>query len=125
MSLPADATVRPAASFSADLASAVAFFEQQDPRSALARANKLREGLAQAVSMLAWAPTCGRLARLGRLSRSAPARARVQALATQAGLPHLREFVVGQHILLYAHSDEAVLLLALKHERQLEFSVAR
>lgn len=43
-------------------------------------------------------------------------------LAEQAGLPDLREYVVGQHIVLYAHSITDVVLLAIKHPRQLVYS---
>ena len=46
----------------------------------------------------------------------------VQQLAAQAGLPSLREYVVSRHIVLYAHSDVEVVLLALKHQRQLTYS---
>jgi hypothetical protein len=48
--------------------------------------------------------------------------ASVLQLASQAGLPFLREYVVAQHVVLYAHSDSDVLLLALKHHRQLAYS---
>jgi hypothetical protein len=48
--------------------------------------------------------------------------AEVLQLATEAGLPHLREYVLGQHLVLYAHSDTEVVLLALKHHRQLAYA---
>ena len=48
---------------------------------------------------------------------------RVLALAAEAGLPALREYVVERHVVLYAHSANEVVLLALKHERQLGYSV--
>jgi hypothetical protein len=40
-------------------------------------------------------------------------------LARALGLPELRELVLGRYMLLYAHSAMAVVLLALRHERQL------
>ena len=43
-------------------------------------------------------------------------------LAEQAGLPSLREYVVSQHIVLYAHSNSDVVLLAIKHQRQLVYA---
>ena len=46
----------------------------------------------------------------------------VMRLAEQACLPFLHEYVVGQHIVLYAHSEVEVVLLALKHQRQLTYS---
>jgi hypothetical protein len=50
--------------------------------------------------------------------------AAVQQLAKSAGLPHLREFVIASHVVLYAHSDTEVVLLALKHHRQLTYTTA-
>jgi len=46
-----------------------------------------------------------------------------QRLAAQAGLPQLREYVVEQHIVLYAHPSAEVALLALKHQKQLYYPV--
>ena len=39
-----------------------------------------------------------------------------------SGLPRVREFIVSQHIVLYAHSETEVVLLAIKHQRQLVYS---
>ncbi|MCX7192678.1 MAG: hypothetical protein NTY60_03510 [Proteobacteria bacterium] len=75
------------------------------------------------VSILSWSPAVGHPARF-LTGRSAQARLRTEAvltLAEQAGLPNLREYVVSQHIVLYAHSDVEVALLALKHQRQLTY----
>jgi hypothetical protein len=58
-------------------------------------------------------------------AHSAQARLRsatVLKLASQLGLPFLREYVVAQHLVLYAHSDTEVILLALKQQRQLAYS---
>lgn len=75
--------------------------------------------------MLAWNPECGRPARfLTGLSAQQLVRAqRVSKLAQEAGLPHLRELILGRHVLLYAHSDSEVRLLALRHERQLTYGL--
>jgi len=97
---------------------------EQDADSATARFRKLKEELREMVAVVSWSPASGRPARfLG--GRSAQARLRaesVQALATQAGLPNLREYVLSRHIVLYAHSDVEVVFLALKHQRQLMYS---
>jgi hypothetical protein len=42
-------------------------------------------------------------------------------LAQSAGLPHLREYVIGSYVVLYAHADTEVVLLSLKHHRQLTY----
>lgn len=47
--------------------------------------------------------------------------ARALALAAAQHTPELRELVVKPYVLLYAHSKDRVVLLALKHQRQLEF----
>ena len=47
--------------------------------------------------------------------------AAVQQLTLSAGLPHLREFAMGSHLVLYAHSDTEVVLLSIKHHRQLTY----
>jgi len=41
-------------------------------------------------------------------------------LAQALGLPHLFELALGRHILLYGHADRDVVLLSLRHERQLD-----
>ncbi len=74
-------------------------------------------------TLLVWSPASGRPARfLKPNSAQASLRlAAVQQLAQSAGLPQLREFVIGSHAVLYAHSDTEVLLLSLKHHRQLTY----
>jgi hypothetical protein len=47
-----------------------------------------------------------------------------RALAAAQGVPELRELILRPYVLLYAHSASRVVLLALKHERQLEFQLA-
>jgi len=37
-------------------------------------------------------------------------------------LPYLREYITNRHVVLYAHSATDVVLLALKHQRQLTYS---
>ncbi|MDR3480888.1 MAG: hypothetical protein P4L91_09260 [Burkholderiaceae bacterium] len=102
---------------------ASAFFALQDADSADSRLRKLKAELREMISVLSWSPGSGRPARF-MIGRSAQARIRAEAvlrLAERAGLPFLREYVVGQHIVLYAHSEAEVALLALKHQRQLAY----
>jgi hypothetical protein len=75
------------------------------------------------ITVLSWSPAGGHPARF-LTGRSAQARLRaqvVQQLAAQAGLPTLREYIVSRHIALYAHSETEVVMLALKHQRQLSY----
>jgi hypothetical protein len=123
MVLPATARVEAAPNFLANLDEASAFFVLQDADSADSRLRKLKAELREMISVLSWSPGSGRPARF-MTGRSAQARIRAEAvlrLAERAGLPFLREYVVGQHIVLYAHSEAEVALLALKHQRQLAY----
>ena len=75
------------------------------------------------VAVLAWSPSRGKAARF-LTGRSVQARLRVEAvqqLATQVGLPHLREYVTDRHVVLHAHSESEVVLLAVKDQRQLTY----
>ena len=124
MALPATATVEAAPNFLENLEAAQQFFVLQDVESAASRLSKLKAELRQMVQILAWSPSSGRMVRFFN-TKSAQARLKAEAvmhLAEQAGLPDLREYIVGQHIVLYAHSDSSVVLLALKNQRQLMYS---
>lgn len=126
MGLPVKARVEATPNFLANLESAHEFFALQDVESADSRLAMLKAELRDMVDILSWSPASGRYARF-LAAKSAQARLKTNAvlqLAHQAGLPDLREFIVGQHIVLYAHSDTEVVLLALKHQRQLLYSAA-
>lgn len=124
MALPLNAKVEAAPNFLANLDAAHRFFQSQDADTADARLARLKADLREMVAVLAWSPAGGRPARF-MSAKSAQVRLKADAvkqLAEQAGLPHLREYVVGQHIALYAHSEIEVVLLALKHQRQLIYT---
>lgn len=123
MTLPVNARVEAAPNFLRNLDAAHQFFIEQDADSATERFRKLKAELREMVSVLSWSPASGHPARF-LTARSAQARLKsqaVQQLAAQAGLPHLREYLVNRHIVLYAHSEVEVALLALKHQRQLSY----
>jgi hypothetical protein len=125
MALPLNAKVEAAPNFLANLDAAHQFFLVQDADSAESRLSKLKADIREMIAILAWSPASGRPARfLSAKSAQATLKANaVQQLAEQAGLPSLREYVVGQQfIILYAHSDTDVVLLALKHQRQLMYA---
>jgi len=107
MTLPVNAQVEAAPNFLSNLETAHQFFVIQDADSANERFRKLKAELREMVTVLSWSPASGHLARFFT-ARSAQARLRtqtVQQLATQAGLPNLREYIVNRHIVLYAHSE--------------------
>ena len=126
MGLPENARVEAAPNFLENLEAAHRFFILQDADSAASRLIKLKSELRDMVSILSWSPARGRPARF-LAAKSAQAQLKADAvrqLAEQAGLPDLREFIVGQHVVLYAHSEDEtdVVLLAIKHQRQLVYS---
>ena len=124
MALALNAKVEAAPNFLANLDAAHQFFMVQDAESADSRLTKLKANIREMVAILSWSPASGRSARF-MAAKSAQATLKtntVQQLAEQAGLPTLREYVVGQHIVLYAHSETEVVMLAIKHQRQLVYS---
>ena len=126
MGLPENASVEATPNFLENLAAAHQFFVLQDADNAASRLTKLKSEMRDMVSILSWSPASGRPARF-LAAKSAQVQLKadaVQQLAEQAGLPDLREFIVGQHVVLYAHSETEVVLLAIKHQRQLTYSAA-
>ena len=124
MALPANAQIGAAPNFAANLEQVRAFFVTQDALTAPTRLTQLKGELRDMKRILSWSPAAGRPARFlnGNSVQAQMRTASVLQLATQAGLPFLREYVVAQHVVLYAHSDSEVLLLALTHHRQLAYS---
>lgn len=117
------AQVSAAPHFAGCLQAVHAFMVEQDASSAATRLAQLKRELREMTTLLAWSPASGRPARFLR-PNSAQASLRlaaVQKLAQSVGLPHLREYVIGSHVVLYAHSDSEVVLLSLKHHRQITF----
>ena len=125
MALPSDAKVEATPNFLANLEAARQFFQAQDADTADARLAKLKADLREMMAILAWSPGSGRPSRF-LTAKSAQGKLRLEAvrqLAAQAGLPCLREYIVSQHIVLCAHCETDVVLLALKHQRQLIHSL--
>lgn len=124
MALPLNTQVEATPNFLANLDATHQFFILQDTASAPLRLAKLKAELREMIQVLAWSPAGGRPARFVD-AKSAQARLKTDAvmqLAEQAGLPELREYVVGQHIVLYAHAVADVVLLAITHQCQLVYS---
>lgn len=121
MTIPANARVRAVPNFLSCLQAAQRFMQEQDARSAPVRFKRLQAELAKARQLLSFAPAGGRPARFlqastawGRFEAQ-----QAQQYAHALGMPDLRELVLAQHVLLYAHSDLDVVWLSLRHERQL------
>jgi hypothetical protein len=99
---------------------------EQDAASAPGRFEKLQAEVMRARELLSFAPTSGRPARFldatsgwGRFQAE-----QARQLAQALGMPELRELVLARHVLLYAHSERDVVLLSLRHERQLGYGLS-
>jgi hypothetical protein len=124
MTRPVNARIGATPNFASNLEQVRIFFITQDASTARTRLNQLKSELREMKRILSWSPAGGRPARFlnGNSVQAQIGTASVMQLATQVGLPFLREYVVAQHVVLYAHSDSEVILLALKHHRQLSYS---
>ena len=123
MSVPVNAKVRAVPNFLTCLRAARGFMVIQDAGSAPERFERLQAELVKARALLSFAPTSGRPARFLEAKTGwgqFQAQQAVQ-LARALGMPELREVVLARHVVLYAHSDRDVLLLSLRHERQLGY----
>jgi len=123
VSLPQRARVEAAPNFLTNLEAVRQFLLVQDAAMAATQFAALRAQLREMLAVLAWAPAGGRPARFlaGRSVQARLRSERVQAMAAELGLPGLREYVLGRHVVLYAHSADEVVLLAIKHQRQLNY----
>jgi hypothetical protein len=125
VSIPVNARVRAVPNFLVCLHAARGFMEEQDAASASGRFKKLQAEVLKARALLSFAPTSGRPARFleaksgwGRF-QAEQARQTARAL----GQPELRELVLARHVVLYAHSEAEVVLLSIRHERQLGYGL--
>jgi hypothetical protein len=100
------------------------FMLAQDPHSAPGRIDDLQEGILRFVELVKLHPKIGRPA--GMLAASSiegkMRLEKVLRLAFDAGLPELREYVMAAHLMLYAHSDSRVLMLSIRHQRELGYA---
>jgi plasmid stabilization system protein ParE len=101
-----------------------AFMLEHDPDAALARIEGLHEEVLRFVDLVKLHPKIGRPADLLAAS-SIEGRMRldqVLQLAIDAGVPELREYVMRAHLVLYAHSDSRILMLSVRHQRELGYA---
>jgi len=99
------------------------FMRAQDLASAPSRAEALREDVVGFIDLVKLHPEIGRpVDQLDTQTAEGQRRIRrVLQLALEAGLPHLREYVLRAHVLLYAQSDSHILVLSIRHQRELGY----
>jgi hypothetical protein len=127
MNRPINAKVRAVPNFLACLQAARAFMQAQDAASAPARFQKLQAEVVKARALLAFAPASGRPARF-LAAQSGLVRFQVeqaQQMAQALEVPELRELILSRHVLLYAHAAHEVVLLSMRHERQLAYQMQK
>ena len=127
MSIPVNARVRAVPNFLTCLHAARRFMEEQDATSAPVRFKKLQAEVIKARALLSFAPTSGRPARfLDAKSGWGQFQAeQARQIARALGQPELRELVLARHVVLYAHSEREVVLLSIRHERQLGYGLSK
>ena len=98
----------------------------QDVISMPARFAKLQAELEKGRALLRFSPSSGRPARFLHATTGWGQFQAAQAgqLARSVALPELRELVLARHIVLYAHSETEVVMLAMRHERQLGYQLS-
>jgi hypothetical protein len=123
VSIPINAKVRAVPNFIECLRAIQSFVAEQDAASAPARFRKLQSEMTKARDLLSFAPASGRPARFldARTGWGQFQAQQALQLAQALGLPELRELVLARHVLLYAHSPRDVLLISLRHERELGY----
>ena len=117
--------IRASANFLANLDDLGEFFLRVDPAAAPQLQRRLRDEIGEMLNLLETHPGIGRPARFLR-ARSIQGReraARAVKLTQSLGLSELREYVLKDHLVLNASSDTAVVLLAVRHQRQLEYQI--
>ena len=117
--------VRAAASFLANLEELGEFLLRVDAESAPHLYQRLKAQIAEMLDLLEKLPGIGRPARFfnARSIQGRQRSVRAAELAQSLGFTQLREYVLKDHLVLYACSDTAVVLLAVRHQRQLEYQL--
>ena len=115
--------VRAAANFLQNLDAAGEFLLALDAGSAPHRFEQIKRQIDELITLLEANPGIGRPARFNttRSIQSRAANAAVQRLAESMHVKSLTEYVLKDHVLLYAELEAEVVLLAFKHQRQLHY----
>jgi plasmid stabilization system protein ParE len=113
-----------AQSFGERLSALEDFIRTQDFGSATARIEGLREEVLRFIDLVKLHPKIGRPADVfaAKSVEGQVRLAQVLQLASDAGLPEIREYVMLGHLVLYAHSDSRVLVLSIRHQRELSYA---
>ena len=113
-----------AETFEARLEAISEFMLEQDSLSAPQRMDDLWEQIFRFRDLVMLHPELGRPAgflvaqtiegqtRLDKLKR----------LAIEAGVPDFRDYVLRSHVILYAHSETRVVVLSIRHQRELGYA---
>jgi plasmid stabilization system protein ParE len=114
------AAVKLTANFEANLISIEAFWIKAD--APWAHDRLLDNILETVIPNLEQFPKIGR-SFLTREAQSVESRAAVERLKTRIGRSEISEYLIDDHLILYASIGDAVYLLSVKHHRQLSFDL--
>jgi plasmid stabilization system protein ParE len=116
--------VQVAESFNEALESIEEFMLAQDVGSAVQRVEAIQAEILSFIDLVKRHPRIGRLT--GPIDeqfvKSRSQLERIVRKVSVAGLPEAREYVLSNHVILYAHSDSRVLMISIRHQRELGYS---
>jgi hypothetical protein len=112
--------VEVAESFNEALESIEEFMLAQDVGSAVQRVETIQVEIIGFIELVKRHPRIGRLT--GPIDeqfvKSRSQFERIVRKVSVAGLPEAREYVLSNHVILYAHSNSRVLLLSIRHQKE-------
>jgi plasmid stabilization system protein ParE len=96
------------------------FMLARDVRSAAQRVEAAQAEILGFIELVKWHPKIGRLTGPidGQFVKSRSQFERIVRKVPIAGLPEAREYVLSNHVIVYAHSDSRVLLLSIRHQKE-------
>jgi plasmid stabilization system protein ParE len=119
------AEVRFTQNFEDNLATIQEFLLARSPDTAVDRFNALLQEIAAVAALLSQHPGIGRPMQSGGTpgSRTSLAWKHLASRMSALRLGDLREYVLHEYVVLYAATQDTVHLLAVKHQRQLSYSL--
>jgi plasmid stabilization system protein ParE len=100
------------------------FMRNQDPESGQAKAERLEDELLSFIDIVKLHPDIGRPA-TALYARSVEGQRRLARMlqrAQKAEYSDIREYVLRRHVVLYAHSNIKIVLLSIRHQRELSYA---
>jgi plasmid stabilization system protein ParE len=113
-----------AASFERRFGAIAEFMREQDPESGQDRIERLERELFEFIEVVKLHPEIGRpvTALYAKSSEGQRRLLRVLNTVSELRLDGIREYVLHRHTILYAHSKTRLVLLSIRHQRELSYA---